>query len=163
MATIRILAILLALTLLPATVLHAAEEAKAPQSLDALADDVKFQNGLGFMKLKMYDKALETFNEYLEVYNTGNHRNEAYKYIAEIYFNRLEYQKAIKYYNSLYEEFSNSEAGVEAYFNTGICYMKMGYDRKASEVFNEIIENHKDSSYRQQAELQLDMLNILGE
>jgi TolA-binding protein len=162
MAPVRIFAILLALTLLPAAI-HAAEDAKAPGSLDALADDVKFQNGLGFIKLKMYDKALETFNEYLEIYNNGNHRNEAYKYIAEIYFNRLEYLKAIDYYRSLYEEFSNTEAGVEAYFNTGICYMKMGYDKKASEVFNEIIENHRESAYRQQAELQLDMLNILGE
>jgi TolA-binding protein len=162
MASIRIFAILLALTLLPAVV-NAAEDIKAPRSLDALADDVKFQNGLGFIGLKMYDKALETFNEYLEIYYNGNHRNEAYKYIAEIYFNRLEYLKAIQYYRSLYEEYSNTEAGVEAYFNTGICYMKMGQDKKASEVFNEIIENHRESTYRQQAELQLDMLNILGE
>ena len=52
---------------------------------------------------------------------------------------------------------------MEAFFNTGICYMKMGYDKKASDVFNEIIENHRESAYRQQAELQLDMLNILEE
>jgi len=154
--------LLLALALLPAAV-HAAEDASSPRSLDALADDVKFQNGLGFIKLKMYDKALETFNEYLEIYYNGNHRNEAYKYIAEIYFNRLEYARAIQYYRALYEEFSNTEPGVEAFFNTGICYMKMGYDKEASEVFNEIIENHRESAFRQQAELQLDMLNILGE
>lgn len=162
MASTRILAIILALALLPAVV-YAADEAQGPRTLDALADDAKFQNGLGFIKLKMYDKALETFNEYLEIYYNGNHRNEAYKYIAEIYFNRLEYARAIKYYTALYEEFSNSEPGIEAFFNTGICYMKMGYDKKASEVFNEIIENHRESAYRQQAELQLDMLNILGE
>jgi TolA-binding protein len=162
MSSIRITALLLTLILLPVAI-HAAEEAKAPRTLDAIADDVKFQNGLGFIKLKMYDKALETFNEYLEIYYNGNHRNEAFKYIAEIYFNRLEYARAIKYYSALYEEFSNSEPGVEAFFNTGICYMKMGYDKKASEVFNEIVENHRESAFRQQAELQLDMLNILGE
>ncbi len=162
MAQIRIISLVLTLTLLPAVIL-AAEAIKEPRTLDALADDVKFQNGLGFIKLKMYDKALETFNEYLEIYYNGNHRNEAYKYIAEIYFNRLEYNRAIEYYRSLYEEFSTTEPGIEAFFNTGICYMKMGYDKKASEVFNEIIENHRESAYRQQAELQLDMLNILGE
>jgi TolA-binding protein len=162
MTSIRIITLLLTLTLLPAVIL-AAEDVTKPRTLDALADDVKFQNGLGFIKLKMYDKALETFNEYLEIYYNGNHRNEAYKYIAEIYFNRLEYLKAIQYYRALYEEYSNTEPGVEAYFNTGICYMKMGYDKKASEVFNEIIENHRESAFRQQAELQLDMLNILGE
>jgi len=162
MTSVRIMTLLLALALLPAAV-HAAEDASSPRSLDALADDVKFQNGLGFIKLKMYDKSLETFNEYLEIYYNGNHRNEAYKYIAEIYFNRLEYARAIQYYRALYEEFSNTEPGVEAFFNTGICYMKMGYDKEASEVFNEIIENHRESAFRQQAELQLDMLNILGE
>ena len=161
MTSVRIMTLLLALALLPAAV-HAAEDASSPRSL-TLADDVKFQNGLGFIKLKMYDKALETFNEYLEIYYNGNHRNEAYKYIAEIYFNRLEYARAIQYYRALYEEFSNTEPGVEAFFNTGICYMKMGYDKEASEVFNEIIENHRESAFRQQAELQLDMLNILGE
>ena len=108
MTSIRTLTLLLTLTLLPAAI-HAAEDVKAPRTLDALADDVKFQNGLGFIRLKMYDKALETFNEYLEIYYNGNHRNEAYKYIAEIYFNRLEYLKAIDYYRALYEEFSNTE------------------------------------------------------
>ena len=162
MGGIRILFIVLPLALISFS-LYAADEMKEGQNLDVLADDLKFQNGVGFIKIKMNDKALETLNEYLEIYYNGTHRHEAYRYIAEIYFNRMEYLKAIENYRALYEEFSNTENGIEAYYNIGICYIKMGNDKKAAEIFNEIIDLHQDSAYRQQAELQLDMLNILQE
>jgi len=162
MRDLKIVCIMLIMVTGPIFV-RAADENKDAQNLDVLADDLKFQNGVSFIKLKMYDKALETFNEYLEIYYNGNHRDEAYRHLAEIYFNRLEYLKAIDNYQLLFEEFSTTESGVEAYFNIGICYLKMGNDKKAAVIFNDIVENHHDSAWRQQAELQLDMLNILQE
>ncbi len=162
MGTIRMIFIILALVAMPA-VTRAADDMNEGQNLDALADDLKFQNGIGFLKIKKYDKALETFNEYLEIFYNGTHRHEVYRYIAEIYFNRMEYLKAVDKYRALYEEFSNTESGVEAYFNIGVCYIKMGNEKKAAEIFNDIVENHADSAYRQQAELQLNMIDILQE
>jgi TolA-binding protein len=162
MGTIRILCIILTLIGLPAALI-AADNMNEGQTLDALADDLKFQNGIGFLKIKKYDKALETFNEYLEIYQNGTHRHEVYRQIAEIYFNRMEYLKAVDKYRALYEEYSNTESGVEAYFNIGICYIKMGNEKKAAEIFNDIVENHADSAYRPQAELQLNMITILQE
>jgi TolA-binding protein len=160
----RLISAIIMLSLLfAACALNAAEANSETRSIDVLADDLKFQNGVGFLKLKLYDKALETFTEYLEIYYNGTHRHEAYRNIAEIYFNRLEYLKAIEHYQALYEEFSNTESGVEAYYNIGICNIKMGNEKKAAEIFNEILERHQDSAFRQQAELQLDMLNILQE
>ncbi|MBP7737289.1 MAG: tetratricopeptide repeat protein [Spirochaetes bacterium] len=163
MGAIRIiLIVILSLAVTPG-VIHAADVKDESQSLDALADDLKFQNGVGFLKIKKYNKALETFNEYLEIYYNGTHRHEVYRHIAEIYFNRMEYMKAIDNYRALYEEFSNTESGIEAYFNIGICHIKMGNEKKAAEIFNDIVENHADSAYRQQAELQLSMIDILQE
>ncbi len=160
MQPLRILALFIALIFTQGA-LFAAEDKAQGENLDVLADNLKFQNGIEFLKLKMNDKALETFGEYLEVFYNGNHRHEAYKQIAGIYFNRLEYLKAIDSYRLLYEEFSNTENGVEAYFNIGICYNKMGYEKKAAEIFNEIVENHSTSAYAQQARLQLELLGIL--
>jgi len=154
---------ILALCIITPAALPAADEKEGDRSLDVLADDLKFQNGVYFIGLKMYDKALETLNEYLEIYYTGNHRHEAYKLIADIYFNRMEYFKAIQNYQALYEEFSGTDSGVEAYYHLGLCYNKMGYEKKAAEIFNEIIENHSDSIYAQQARLQLDVLQVLEE
>ncbi len=163
MGAIRIiLIVILSLVLMPG-VIQAADDQNEGQSLDALADDLKFQNGIGFLKIKKYAKALETFNEYLEIYHNGTHRHEVYRHIAEIYFNRMEYMKAIDNYRALYEEFSNTESGIEAYFNIGLCHIKMGNEKKAAEIFNDIVENHADSAYRQQAELQLSMIDILQE
>jgi TolA-binding protein len=162
MRIITTVCILLFLVITPALV-YSAEEKKEGTGLDVLADELKFQNGVEFVKNKMYGKALETFNEYLEIYINGTHRNEAYKFIAEIYFNRMEYQKAANFYRSLYEEYSTADSGIEAYLNIGICYTKMGYDQKAADIFNDIVENHPESTFRSQAELQLNVLNILQE
>jgi TolA-binding protein len=163
MNTVRLTGIMIFIVILLSFPLYPADQMNEGQSLDILADDLKFQNGVGFIKIKMPDKALETFHEYLEIFYNGTHRPEAYRYIAEIYFNRMEYLKAIENYRALYEEFSNTENGIEAYYNIGICYIKMGYDSKAAEIFNEIIERHQDSAYRQQAELQLNLLKMLQE
>lgn len=160
----RLMTSLIMLSLLfTASALNATDVNSETRSMEVLADDLKFQNGVAFLKLRMYDKALETLNEYLEIYYNGTHRHEAYRTIAEIYFNKLEYLKAIEHYRALYEEFSNTESGVEAYYNIGVCNIKMGNEKKAAEIFTEILERHQDSAYRQQAELQLDMLNILQE
>jgi TolA-binding protein len=160
MQPLRIMAVFLAFLFVQSAI-FAAEDKAAGENLDVLADNLKFQNGVEFLKLKMNEKALETFGEYLEVFYNGNHRHEAYKRIAEIYFNRLEYLKAIDNYRLLYEEFSNTESGVEAYFNIGICYNKMGYEKKAAEIFTEIVEYHPASAYARQARVQLELLNIL--
>jgi TolA-binding protein len=154
--------IILSLGMMPA-IIHAADVPKEQQNLDVLADDLKFQNGAGFIKIKMYDKALETLREYLEIFYNGNHRHEAYRLIAEIYFNRMEYTRAIENYRALYEEFSTSDSGIGAYFNIGICYVKMGDEKKAAEIFNDIVDNHPESTYRPQAAMQLDVLNIIRE
>ncbi|MCP4130690.1 MAG: tetratricopeptide repeat protein [bacterium] len=139
---------------------------KAPPkqlNLEKAADDMKFRNGIQFIKLNRDDKAIEALNEYLEIYYNGIHRHEAYKRLAEIAINKFDYQEAIKIYRSLFEEFSNSTEGVEAYYRIGLCYKKMGYDKKALRVFKEILSNFSDSDYAEQARIQVDMLKILNE
>ena len=140
-----------------------AQEKKESENLYVLADDLKFKNGVEFMKLKMYHKAAETFNEYLEIYPHGIHRADAYRYLAELFAAKMEYLKAIEKYRALYEEFGNTEAGIEAYFNIGLCYQKMGYDKEAAEVLNDLIQNHGDSPYAREAKTLLDVQSMLSE
>jgi TolA-binding protein len=132
-------------------------------NLAKIADDLKFQNGLLFIRLKLQDKAIEELQEYLEIYNDGIHRHEAFRELAEIYYQRFDFQKAVDVLKGLHEEFSNTEEGVEAYFRMGICYKKMGYDANAQRVFNQIIQDHPESGYAYQAQKQLDLLKILAE
>lgn len=132
-------------------------------NLGKIADDMKFQNGVLFIKLGLENKALEELQEYLEIYNRGIHRNEAFMKIGDIYFGRMDYYKAQKYYRSLYEEYSDSDDGVEAYYKVGLCYKKMGYRDNASVIFNEILKEHGGSSFASQASLQIDLLSILSE
>ena len=131
--------------------------------LDRMADDMKYENAVQFIRLKLYDKALEELQEYLEVFINGNHRPGAYRQVAEIYFQRFDYQKTVKVYRALFEEFNNSEEGVEGYYNMGICYKKMGYDKKALEVFQRIVSDYPGSSFVSQAQLQLDLFSILDD
>jgi TolA-binding protein len=140
-----------------------AQEQAAPVNLQKMADDLKFYNGMTFVTLGKYDKALEEFQEYLEIFHRGIHRHEAYRQIGDIYFNRFEYHRAQKVYRSLYEEFSDSDDGVAAYYRVGLCYIKMGYRQKASEVFNEIIREHGGSSLASQASLQIELIDIINQ
>ena len=128
---------------------------------DKISDDIKFKNASRFFKLMRYHKALEELNEYLEIYVDGNHRPEAYKFLAKIYFNQFDYQRAIKLYRALYEEYSNTEEGVGALYSAGICYAKMGYNKKAIKVFRDIINEHSDSNYAVNSQVQIDLLKIL--
>ncbi len=129
--------------------------------LSRLSDNTQYEIAAQFYKLKVYDKALEFFKEYLEVYPEGIHRKDAYKSIANIYFNQFQYIKSIKAYNSLYEEYSNSDEGIEAYFMTGICYQKMGFIDSARRIFNSIIKEHPESNFFNQSKTKLDIIDIL--
>lgn len=131
-----------------------------PLNLERAADDLKFENATGFIKLGLPDKALVELNEYLEIYMSGSHRHEALKIIGDIYFERFDYTRSIKAYSCLYEEFGSSDEGVFGLFKTGLCYQKMGYEKKALKVFRDILKNHPESSYAQQSQTQLDLINI---
>jgi len=138
----------------------AGEDSKKQPSLEQVADDQKFNNGINFMSLRKYDKALEEFLEYLEIYYNGTHRGEAYAKIAGIYFDRQHYLKAINYYKGIYEEFSDTEEGLEGYYNIGICYVKMGYNKQALEVFSKILQDSPSSPQAAKAQIQIELIEI---
>jgi TolA-binding protein len=140
-----------------------AQEKEAPLNLAKIADDFKFRNGIAFIKLGRYDRAVEELQEYLEIYSHGIHRHEAFKNIAEIYFSQFQYQKAQQVYHLLYEEFSDTDEGTEAYYMIGVCYQKMGQDEKAGSIFKDIMKKHAGSGYAYQAAVQVDLLNIINE
>ena len=131
------------------------------KSLGEIADDIKFENALQFHAKGDNRKALQMFNEYLEVYLAGAHRAEALRHVAAIYFNRFEYEKSIRAYTAIHEEAGTTEEGIEAYYKTGICYQKMGYDTKAQGVFQSIIEQYPYSTYAYLSRIQIDLLKII--
>ncbi len=137
-----------------------AEETNGLANLKKVADDMKFQNGMEFYKLERFNRALDEFNEYLEIYFDGIHRNEALKKIAEIHIRYFNYQKAIDAYRTLYQEFSGTDEGIDAYFQIGICYNKMGFSTKAEGIFKYIIEAHPGTAAAQNSQIQLDLLKI---
>ncbi|HOK00924.1 MAG TPA: tetratricopeptide repeat protein [Spirochaetota bacterium] len=128
--------------------------------LQKAADDMKFQNGLEFFNLERYDRALNEFKEYLEIYYGGSHRAEAYRKIAEIYIKKYDYQRAVNAYISLYQEYGDTEEGLDAYFQAGVCYRKMGMDEKAKSIFEQIFKEYPGTSAAQKAEMQLELLKI---
>ncbi|MCL1833945.1 MAG: tetratricopeptide repeat protein [Leptospirales bacterium] len=151
----------LALNICTAAIAQDGNNTESFASLKKEADDIKFQNSMEFYKLGKFDRALNEFNEYIEIFFDGVHRSEALKKIAEIYIRSFEYQKAIEAYRTLYKEFSNTEDGIDAYFQIGICYRKMGFDPKAEEIFRYIIAEHPGTSAAYNAEIQLELVKII--
>lgn len=145
------------------SIISFAEENTGLANLKKVADDMKFQNGMEFYKLEKFDRSLSEFNEYIEIYYDGIHRNEALKKIAEIHIRFFDYQKAIDAYRMLYQEFSSTDEGIDAYFQIGICYKKMGFDSKAEGIFKYIVEEHPGTTAAYNSEIQLDLLKISTE
>ena len=140
-----------------------AEEETPTRTMQQFADDQKYENGIYFLKMKKYDKAIQEFQEYLEIYEDGSHRSEAYANLAGIYVGRQHYLRAITMYKSLFEEYSNTEDGIKAFYNMGVCYVKMGYNDSAQNIFKQIQKDYPTSSYAAQAKVQMDLLKILAE
>jgi len=127
-----------------------------------IADSMKYQNGVEFMKINDYNRALNEFNEYLEIYINGIHRAGAYRNIAEIHISRFDFQRAIKAYMGIYQEYSYTEEGIDAYFQAGVSYTKMGYDKKAEAIFLHITEEHPGTSAAYNAGIQLELIKIIA-
>ncbi len=141
--------------------LFAQEPAEEPD-LGRMADDLTYDNARYFFEMRLYDRALERMNEYLEIHIDGIHRKEAYMAIADIHYRRFDYRKAARAYTGLYEEFSGSDEGIQGYLNAGICHDKMGNGRKARGIFNAIIEDHPDSRQAAMARTQLEIMDLTG-
>ncbi len=139
-----------------------AQEKKAPLDLKRVADDTKFEQAMQFYTMRDTRRAMQEFNEYLEVYINGVHRNEAYRNIARIYFDRFEYEKSIRAYTSIYEDSANTEEGIEAYYKSAICYQKMGDDLKAQDIYQSIITLHPYSNFAYLSKIQMDLIKIVS-
>lgn len=131
-------------------------------NLEKISDDIRYKNAYQFFKLERYDKALQLFGEYLEIYTNGIHRKEAYNNIAHIYFMRYNYKLALKYYQLLYEEFSETEEGLMAYYYTGVSYSQMGKAELAKQIFKRIVDEYPASYAAHTAKTQLDLEDILN-
>jgi TolA-binding protein len=140
-----------------------AQKEEAQPSSDPKRDNDKlyFENGLNLYKMKMYDKALLSFGEYIELFENGAYRRDVLRYMGDMYLSRFDYSRAMKYYAMLYQEFSADDDGIGGYFQTGICYSRMGNSEKAVEIFKDIIEQYPASRYAQKARTQLDIEEII--
>jgi TolA-binding protein len=141
----------------------AGEEMKVSMDLNRVADDTKFENALQFYNLRDEHRALQEFHEYLEIFLNGAHRNEAYRYIARIHFDRFEYDKSVRAYSAIYEDSTGTEEGVEAYYRAAICYQKMGDGLQAHRIYQSIIEQYPYSNFAYLSKIQMDLMKIIAE
>lgn len=130
---------------------------------ERFTDNVRFENAEKLYEIKQFDRALQLYGEYIEIFPDGMHRNEVLNRIAEIYFSRYDYQKAIKYYNILREENNNTDTGLTAYYKIGLCMLKMGKNDQANQIFKDIVMNNPSSPVAVKAKLQLDINKMIVE
>jgi TolA-binding protein len=140
----------------------AAETPEKKPDLNALADDRRFSDAANFVKLGRDDRAISLLYEYLEIFDNGTHRDEAWRHIAEIYSRRFQYARAAEIYLRLYSEFSHSEQGIAAYYQAALCYMKMGMNSRAESIFKDIIQRAPDSPHAAQAATRIEILKLTG-
>jgi TolA-binding protein len=131
-------------------------------NMERMADQMKFDQGKYFYELEQHDRALENLQEYLELFLHGAHRGEAYRMIADVYFERFRYNRAAEVYRSLLEEYPGSEIGIQGMYRMGICYKKMGDSDRASDIFARLIREYPSSSYAHHSRVMLDVMKIVS-
>ncbi len=131
-------------------------------NMERVADQMKFDQGKYFYQLEKYQRATSHLQEYLELFLHGAHRAEAYRMIANIYFDEFRYDRAAEVYRSLLEEYPGTEPGIRGMYKMGICYKKMGDSEKAAEIFSRLIKEYPSSSYAHHSRVMLDVMKIVS-
>lgn len=88
-----------------------------------------------YMRINEIDKAIQDFEEVINMDPEGFWGRVSYSSLGIIYTNKKEYLKAIDYYQKAIE----LEARDDYYYGLGIVYMDMGDIEKARELFNKVL------------------------
>jgi TolA-binding protein len=105
--------------------------------------------------------AMDGFLEYLKYFSDRAHAPDAQYYIAQLYWNAMQWGDAAKAFDAVVERFPANSKTQEAFYMKGVALMTDGSKTEAGAVFKDFIEQYPSNDHAAAAKAHLRELGLL--
>lgn len=109
-----------------------------------------YQSGIRTFQGRVYEKAIELFNEVIKQYPQGEYSDNARYWIGECYYALGDYASGVTSLTHVFD-YANSSKADDAQFKIGLSYLKMGQQAMAKEELKKLIDRYPASEYVERA------------
>ncbi|MEW6381594.1 MAG: tetratricopeptide repeat protein [bacterium] len=126
----------------------------------AHAEDALFLKADAYYHMGEYDKAILTYQQYLEKYKTrGAYSVEALSSTGYSYEAKGDYQEAARVFQKITDDYQSYLLRDSIFMELGRCYEQMKDWGKAKEVYQKVVANFSDSPLLKDAQEKLNKIN----
>lgn len=126
----------------------------------ANAEDALFLKADAYYHMSEYDKAILTYQQYLEKYKAkGAYSVEALSSTGYSYEAKGDYQEAAKVFQKIADDYQSYLLRDSIFMELGRCYEQMKAWDKAKDVYQKVVANFSDSPLLKNAQSKLTMIN----
>ena len=105
-----------------------------------------------------YDLSIVGFRSYLEKYPQGELAHNAQYYLADSYFNKVDYKVALAEFEKHIEFYNYSDMLPSSKYKKGLCLVELKRPSEAREVFEDIIKKHPNTPEASQSKQKIQSL-----
>lgn len=109
-------------------------------------DKAAYQSAYAFIKAKQYDKAIESFNSFIEQYPNSRYQANAYYWMGELYLIDNKKEDAIAAFDQVIEKHKTHPKYPEALFKLGKVYVSLDKKTQGKSYLDELVGNFADSA-----------------
>lgn len=111
----------------------------------------EYQQALETFDKRIYNKAMELFDNIVKKYPNGEYADKAQYWIGECYYAQVDYPDAINAFSKVLKYEKTSKAD-DAQLKIGLSYLRMGKNDLAAEELKRLIKRYPGSEYVPRAE-----------
>lgn len=124
------------------------------------AEDALFLKAEAYYNMGEYDKAILTYKEYIEKYNSkGAYNVQALSSIGYSYEAKGNYQEAVKAFQKVADDYQDYLLRDSTFMEMGRCYEQLKDLDKAKDAYQKVVINFSDSPLLKEAQSKLDAMN----
>jgi tetratricopeptide (TPR) repeat protein len=123
------------------------------------AEDALFLKAESYYNMGEYDKAILTYKQYIEKYNTkGAYNAQALASIGYSYEAKENYQEAARSFQKVVDDYQDYLLRDSVFMELGRCYEQLKDWEKAKDAYQKVVVNFSDSPLLKDAQSKLDAM-----
>lgn len=122
---------------------------------DSLSPQKLYAKGIDYLKNKKYEKAVETFDEFLNKYPGESLADNALYWKGEAFYAQSKYQKSAEIFELVTTTYPDGTKCPDAMLKAGYSHLKLGDNNKAREFLQKVIKTYPFSNAAPKAQSKL--------